>query len=320
MYRENAAPSAERLEALVAEIRPMAGALAGDFFELDEHRDLRPVLTEVLETEGKTLSAGELTHFLAVADQLRARLHDATANLAALRTSLDAVPEGFPPFRPSAKGFLQALFDPIFRLGDVSRVEDVKKTLRRKWNVEFASSAIVGGEEAWFEMMLPGDEGEPLIPVLLHARCVSSASDPRVTLRSARFQMLLCRGAPELTIAPVTAEDTLEMASLLDGEERPPVVDRVVDSALLVDGDREQLRRLFGTASSDISGGTLTGASRSLRRAALRLASQQGFSVRTTSGLAEIAFERLDLLAGIPDVFEALGALRRLRSRYLLLR
>ncbi len=160
MYRENAAPSAERLEALVAEIRPMAGALADDFFELDEHRDLRPVLTEVLETEGKMLSAGELTHFLAVADQLRARLHHATANLAALRTSLDAVPEGFPPFRPSAKGFLQALFDPIFRLGDVSRVEDVKKTLRRKWNVEFASSAIVGGEEAWFEMMLPGDEGD----------------------------------------------------------------------------------------------------------------------------------------------------------------
>ena len=309
MYRENAAPSAERLAALVAEIRALTAPLVDDFFELDEHRDLRPLLAEVLAIEGKTVGVSELPHFLAVADQLRTRLHHATSNLVALRTSLDAVPEGFPPFRPPAKGFLEALFDPIFCLGDVSRVDDVKKTLRRKWNVELSSSAIVGGEEAWFEMGVPDDEGESSIPVLLHARCVSSASDPRVTVRAARFQMLICRGAPALTFAPVTAEDTLEMGGLLDGAERPPVVDRVVDAALSLHGDPDQLRRLLGTA-----------ASHSLRRAALRLANQPGFSVRTTAGLAEIAFERLDLLEGIPDVFEALGALRRLRSRYLLLR
>jgi hypothetical protein len=249
------------------------------------------------------------------------RLQQATANLNALRASLDAVPEGFPPFRPPAKRFLEALIDPIFRLGGVSRVEDVKKTLRRKWDVEFANSAIVAGEEAWFEMLVPEDDGEPSIPVLLHARCVSSASDPRVTLRAARFQMLLCRGAPDLTIAPVTAEDTLEMAGLLDGGENPPVIDRIVDSALSVHGDPEQLRCLLGTGAVARDGGpALAVASHALRRPVLRLASQPGFRLRTTAGLAEIAFERLDLLDGIPDVFEALAAIRRLRSRYLLLR
>jgi|GEM_PF-6704939 len=319
MYRENAGPSRERLAALVDAVRAASAPLADDFFELEEHRGLRTPIAELLELKPESLDDIALARAMESAGALLERLQGATAGIGTLRISLDALPEGFPPVRPAAKGFLQALLGPLIALGDVNRVEDVRKTLRRKWLVEFEKIELLGADEARFEMRVPTDDAPdgPPMPVLLRARCVSSAADPRVTLRNASFQALVRPGAPALALTAATVD--------ADGRafvEGPPFPASPLPANSRVDADgRASVEGGPPSPASPVPANSRVDADgRALRRAAFRLAIHPGFRLHIAGGVAEIAFERIDLLEGIPDVFAALVALRRLRSRYLLLR